>query len=585
MNLNVSELSFSEKEQLLRLLEEKEQRDLIGGHLAKIWPNEGPLSWKNYPKHMKFIAAGKEHRERFFSAANRAGKALPLWETVMTPDGPVKMGDLIVGDYVIDEHGDPVKVVQYTDQGIKPCYKFTTYEGSNITSCEDHLWLTRTTDHGAKGEYTIKNTKQIAESDKVHVLPPRPAIKYNQRELPIDPYLMGLLIGDGSLSHKGLLFTTADEEIVKYCEEIAPQYECEFRKYGAKYAYGFTSYLKSPTGFNYNIIKDCIDGYGLNCTSHHKFIPEDYKYGSVEDRLELLQGLMDTDGTCGEAGHTEFYTVSEQLAKDVQELVHSLGGNASLKVKIGNYKNKVHYSYRVYIYSGTIDCPFKLTRKAKNYRSVAENSRGMSIKQIDYAGEHHCACITVDSESGLFVAGPHLVTHNSITGAYELACHLTGLYPDWWPGRKFDHAIEAWACGDTSQTTRDIVQKELLGPPGAEGTGMVSADRIENIRKKAGVPDAVESFKVKHESGDYSYVGFKSYDQGRRSFQGTAKHFIWCDEEVPADVYGECVIRTMTTKGLIIVTATPLKGLTPFVQDFMENAVNDTDENINVLVG
>lgn len=172
----------------------------------------------------------------------------------------------------------------------------------------------------------------------------------------------------------------------------------------------------------------------------------------------------------------------------------------------------------------------------------------------------------------------------SVTGAYELSCHLTGLYPDWWPGRKFDHPIEAWACGDTSQTTRDIVQKELLGSPGAEGTGMIAAHLIENIRKKAGVPDAIESFKVKHTSGGYSYVGFKSYDQGRRSFQGTAKHFIWCDEEVPADVYGECVIRTMTTKGLIIVTATPLKGLTPFVQTFMETAVRtDTDENVNVL--
>lgn len=168
----------------------------------------------------------------------------------------------------------------------------------------------------------------------------------------------------------------------------------------------------------------------------------------------------------------------------------------------------------------------------------------------------------------------------TICGSFELACHLTGIYPHWWPGRKFDHAIEAWACGDTSQTTRDIVQKELLGPPGSEGTGMISASLIENIRKKAGVPDAVESFKVKHVSGDYSYVGFKSYDQGRRSFQGTAKHFIWCDEEVPADVYGECVIRTMTTNGLVIVTATPLKGLTPFVQNFMENAERiETDES------
>ena len=163
----------------------------------------------------------------------------------------------------------------------------------------------------------------------------------------------------------------------------------------------------------------------------------------------------------------------------------------------------------------------------------------------------------------------------STMGGFESACHLTGDYPHWWQGKIFDKPIEMWACGDTSQTTRDIVQKELLGPPGMEGTGMIAQDRLANMKKKAGVPDAIESFKVKHKSGGWSYCGFKSYDQGRRSFQGTTKDFIWCDEEVPMDVYGEAVIRTMTSGGLIIVTATPLKGLTPFVQTFMEQANKD----------
>lgn len=163
----------------------------------------------------------------------------------------------------------------------------------------------------------------------------------------------------------------------------------------------------------------------------------------------------------------------------------------------------------------------------------------------------------------------------SLTGAYEAACHLSGQYPAWWPGRKFDHPIEMWAAGDTSQTTRDIVQKELLGPPGSEGTGMIAVELLANLKKKAGVPDAIESFKVRHISGGWSYCGFKSYDQGRRSFQGTAKHFIFLDEEPPLDVYGECLIRTATTDGMIIVTATPLRGLTPFVQNFMEQARGD----------
>lgn len=172
----------------------------------------------------------------------------------------------------------------------------------------------------------------------------------------------------------------------------------------------------------------------------------------------------------------------------------------------------------------------------------------------------------------------------SLMGAYESACHLTGIYPHWWPGRKFDKPIDMWAAGDTAATSRDIIQKELLGPPGAEGTGMIAADLLANLRKKPGVPDAIESFKVKHVSGGWSYCGIKAYDQGRRSFQGTAKDLIWLDEECPHDVYGECLMRTMTTKGMVIVTATPLKGLTPFVQDFMENAsMSEVDNNLGDL--
>lgn len=160
----------------------------------------------------------------------------------------------------------------------------------------------------------------------------------------------------------------------------------------------------------------------------------------------------------------------------------------------------------------------------------------------------------------------------SIAGAYATACQLTGIFPDWYPGKKLKGPINAWAAGDTSQTTRDIVQKELLGPPGQEGTGMIARELILDVRKKPGVPGAVESVQVRHASGGTSYLGFKSYDQGRRSFQGTAMDWIWADEEIPADVYGECVMRLMTTKGTIIITATPIKGLTPFVQSFLDDA-------------
>lgn len=156
--------------------------------------------------------------------------------------------------------------------------------------------------------------------------------------------------------------------------------------------------------------------------------------------------------------------------------------------------------------------------------------------------------------------------------AYELALHLTGRYDDfapWWDGRRFDRPVKAWASGDTGKTTRDILQASLLGPPGAPGTGMIPAHLIERTPSKQGLPDAVESIYVQHVSGGLSVVQLKSYDQRREAFQGTAQDFIWLDEEPPEDIYTECLLRTMTTGGLVCLTFTPLMGLTPLVLSFL----------------
>ncbi len=156
-------------------------------------------------------------------------------------------------------------------------------------------------------------------------------------------------------------------------------------------------------------------------------------------------------------------------------------------------------------------------------------------------------------------------------GGYETALHLTGLYPEWWTGRRFDHPVEAWACGDTTQTVRDINQRILLGPSDEPGTGLIPFDNIVDIKAKAGsIPDAVETVTVKHHlTGDLSELTFKTYDQKRKAFQGTAKHVIWLDEEPPMPVYSECLLRTMTTDGLILLTFTPLIGLSEVVLSFM----------------
>ena len=164
------------------------------------------------------------------------------------------------------------------------------------------------------------------------------------------------------------------------------------------------------------------------------------------------------------------------------------------------------------------------------------------------------------------------------TAAYELTCHLTGLYPPWWTGRRFRKAIKAWAAGQTMLTTRDIVQVALLGPTdgvaGSQWRGMIPAECVEHTtRKSGGVSLCLDQVLVTHVSGGTSVLELKSYDQGEVAFMGTVQEVVWCDEEPPEAVYTECLIRTMTSHGLIIATFTPLLGLTPFLQNFLETAV------------
>lgn len=162
----------------------------------------------------------------------------------------------------------------------------------------------------------------------------------------------------------------------------------------------------------------------------------------------------------------------------------------------------------------------------------------------------------------------------TIVGAYCVNVWSTGNYPDWWEGKVFDGPTNGWASGDTSETVRDIIQLELLGPPNERGTGMIPADAILRCTPRQGIPDAIKDIYVQHASGETSYIGLKSYDQKRKSFQGTAKHWIWNDEEPPMDVYSEELIRLMTTKGVMINTFTPLSGLSDVVLSFMPGGKN-----------
>lgn len=162
------------------------------------------------------------------------------------------------------------------------------------------------------------------------------------------------------------------------------------------------------------------------------------------------------------------------------------------------------------------------------------------------------------------------------SGCYEVTCHLTGLYPHWWEGRRFSGPVRFWAAGKFNETTRDIVQRKLLGPvtgggagKSVEGTGMIPGHLLGVPKWKQGITDFIDTIQVKHVTGRWSSLGLKSYQQGRGSFEGTEQHGIWLDEEPPLDVYEECLVRTATTGGIVMLTFTPLEGISDTVKQFL----------------
>lgn len=200
----------------------------------------------------------------------------------------------------------------------------------------------------------------------------------------------------------------------------------------------------------------------------------------------------------------------------------------------------------------------------------------------------------------------------TVSAAFEITAHLTGDYYDWWPGRRFEGPVDWWAAGDTGETTRDIVQAEMCGPRErvrrGEWAGMIPSHLIlDRTLKSGGHSDVIDTLWVKHRERVHgapcvSTLGFKSYMQGRLGFQGVSKHGVWLDEEPPdsaddptgggepsgnGDIYTECLLRTATTDGMIIATFTPLRGLTPFIDEYLASAVmcDETGTVVNAKRG
>lgn len=345
------------------------------------------------------------------------GKAQPLDSKILTESGWKNMGEITLEDKVYTKSGNLTSIIKITPQGIKPIYKITFKDGRSTKCCEDHLWEISST-KSQKLHTTVLDTKSLipllSKNNPIKI--PTVAVNFKEKQLPIEPYLLGVLIGDGSLTSQ-VRFTSYDSEITDSIRSIVSQNRLydnlSVKSVGndlTKYFYSISKANYKPKDFNY--LWDQIKSLNLNCKSEFKFVPELYKHSSTQQRLELLQGLFDTDGTVTrDTNSVSYSTSSYQLAIDVQYIIRSLGCRSKILTK-----NTKHLPNYIVTISGEFkDQVFKLTRK-KSKASIGQyDNNYLSITSIEYVGDENCQCIQVEDPSHLYITDDFILTHNSTT--------------------------------------------------------------------------------------------------------------------------------------------------------------------------
>lgn len=372
------------------------------------------------------------------------GKAGLLDSKVLTPFGFRKLRDIKVGDIITSPAtGGMQKVVYLHPIGRFDCYRVKFRDGTYFDCSEGHLWqLHVSRKHKSKkaAKYglttdevwpTIKmyewyQKKKQGMYDGGHLIIPltKPVLFTfgDKGNYYIDPYILGALIGDGCMTNcvidNGYVgFTTIDKEIEDRFVECG--YDMSHKR------------CLHDTLYQYNIYDDtlikCLQKHNIvgNRSQTH-FIPKVYKYGTIEDRIKLMQGLMDTDGYVDERGHMSYTTTSQQLAEDVAFVVRSLGGVANITSDIGSYRNaqceKIECSQVWTVYFRTTMDPdlCGLTRKkerAKYEFNGGKSEYGKRIIDVEYIGKREARCISVSEPNGLYVVDDFTVTHNSYLGS------------------------------------------------------------------------------------------------------------------------------------------------------------------------
>lgn len=375
------------------------------------------------------------------------GKAQPVDTIIPTPSGNRKLGELKVGDYVFDRLGNPTKVLGIYPQGMIDCYKISLKEGRSTYCNEEHLFKIIT----HNGTEKIMSVKQMLEAglkirnnNNKFFIPSASPVEYEEQKYNISPYTIGAFLGDGSCKNSTLTLSSSDEEIVK---KIADLEHFSYRRGGKNHVYDWYFYQSSSTIENKKDILSAVNtkkffkDYLKELTgyAYEKFIPNIYKKGSIKQRYELLQGLMDTDGSIVDNKYLtmRFTSTSLQLIEDIKEIVYSLGYShlaMTVDKREEKYTTKECYNLYFSIPNNEKYKFFSLSRKKQialkgENRVTRTRYDRLAIDKIEKMPEpQEMVCIYVDNEEHLYLTNDYIVTHNTTLVKYIVAA--LGLRPE-----------------------------------------------------------------------------------------------------------------------------------------------------------
>lgn len=342
------------------------------------------------------------------------GKQQPVSEPVLTPSGWRSIGDLRPGDFVIGSDGTPTEVLSVHPQAERRVFKVTFNDGSWTLTGPDHLWTAGTKARLHQGgSMKVVTTQHMMDTlHRSWVIPMVRPVEYPQADqLPCDPYLLGVVLGDGSINKYGGSQVTTDTEILVTlgASAIHPHATSSYTSYGTISVDLLGGAVKFPS------------------RSWEKEIPERFMRGTSEDRLALLQGLMDSDGTPQHTGGTEFSTTSEVLANQVVELGQSLGGVVRIQgPRVTTYTHNGELregrpSWRVNVKLPSGVAPFRLQRKLDKWVPPTKYPPRRIVKSVEQVEDQDSVCIRVAAEDSLYVTRNHIVTHNTNSSLLTLA--------------------------------------------------------------------------------------------------------------------------------------------------------------------